>query len=444
MAVIERIRRALAGVSDHVSAVIGPVSQQYGEAFGCEPWAVQLFPEEVVRGGPAFAVSLVLSSMEPHMRKAAELGAWQVISPSPCMGRLEVVPDLHSIQEKVYEQPTILLAKHVSGEEEVPAGVVGLIRWVGGGGRWLWHRGTGAVGQFCCRGGTVAGCTMQERFAQFAFPQCRHPCSPRCCLPARPFPPPAFSPRLLACSGETCDVLSHLSVRSRNMGVLFASCYDAGQLEEVEHQAGKQLAFETTSAGAVKWREVDAKEAAASAAGGCVWEGWVGWWWGGLLKLILLVYSLWHCIALPGPHLSLPAAADIAALPLGPSPADAAGTAAKRTPIRVTIPKWSGKWVVGMDGFKNEVGGCRGCRGLGWVGSVGGWGSEGCSRCATCACLPVFLSRHVHALTACSAVPPSLPCPPGCGRQVQEPGWPARQAARLDRPALLHHGALVG
>jgi hypothetical protein len=133
MAVIERIRRALAGVSDHVSAVIGPVSQQYGEAFGCEPWAVQLFPEEVVRGGPAFAVSLVLSSMEPHMRKAAELGAWQVISPSPCMGRLEVVPDLHSIQEKVYEQPTILLAKHVSGEEEVPAGVVGLIRWVGGG-----------------------------------------------------------------------------------------------------------------------------------------------------------------------------------------------------------------------------------------------------------------------------------------------------------------------
>ena len=133
MAVNERIRRALAGVSDHVSAVIGPVSQQYGEAFGCEPWAVQLFPEEVVRGGPAFAVSLVLSSMEPHMRKAAELGAWQVISPSPCMGRLEVVPDLHSIQEKVYEQPTILLAKHVSGEEEVPAGVVGLIRWVGGG-----------------------------------------------------------------------------------------------------------------------------------------------------------------------------------------------------------------------------------------------------------------------------------------------------------------------
>lgn len=38
----------------------------------------QLFPEEVVRGGPAFAVSLVLTSIEPRMRAAAELGAWQV------------------------------------------------------------------------------------------------------------------------------------------------------------------------------------------------------------------------------------------------------------------------------------------------------------------------------------------------------------------------------
>ena len=83
---------------------------------------MQLFPEEVVRGGPAFAVSLVLSAVEPHLRSAAELGAWQLISPANCLGVLEVVPDLHGIQERVYEQPTILLAARVTGEEEVPAG----------------------------------------------------------------------------------------------------------------------------------------------------------------------------------------------------------------------------------------------------------------------------------------------------------------------------------
>jgi hypothetical protein len=63
---------------------------------------VQLFAEEVVRGGPAFAVSLVLSSVEPALRAAAELGAWQVISPVNTLGRVEVVGGLHEVQDKVH------------------------------------------------------------------------------------------------------------------------------------------------------------------------------------------------------------------------------------------------------------------------------------------------------------------------------------------------------
>lgn len=65
-------------VSDAVSARIGPVSSAYGKAFNIESWAVDLFAEEVVRGGPAFAVSLVISAIEPTIRNAAMLGAWQV------------------------------------------------------------------------------------------------------------------------------------------------------------------------------------------------------------------------------------------------------------------------------------------------------------------------------------------------------------------------------
>jgi alpha-glucan,water dikinase len=33
---------------------------------------------QVVRGGPAFAISLAISALEPALRQAAELGAWQV------------------------------------------------------------------------------------------------------------------------------------------------------------------------------------------------------------------------------------------------------------------------------------------------------------------------------------------------------------------------------
>lgn len=70
-----------------------------------------------------------------------------------------------------------------------------------------------------------------------------------------------------SCSGDTCDVLAHLSVRSRNMHVLFATCYDASQLGDLEAMAGKMVACETTPAGSVKWREADAAEVAAHAAG---------------------------------------------------------------------------------------------------------------------------------------------------------------------------------
>ena len=65
---------------------------------------VELFAEEVVRGGPAFAVSLVLSSLEPALRAAAELGAWQIISPVNALGRVEVVAGLYEVQDKARGQ----------------------------------------------------------------------------------------------------------------------------------------------------------------------------------------------------------------------------------------------------------------------------------------------------------------------------------------------------
>lgn len=65
---------------------------------------MELFAEEVVRGGPAFAVSLILSAMEPGFRAAAELGAWQLISPVNAIGRVVVVSNLHEVQDKVNPQ----------------------------------------------------------------------------------------------------------------------------------------------------------------------------------------------------------------------------------------------------------------------------------------------------------------------------------------------------
>lgn len=62
VAVLDRLRRALSEMSDKIFARIGEPSMAMGEAFGAEDWAVQLFAEEVIRGGPAFALSLVLGN----------------------------------------------------------------------------------------------------------------------------------------------------------------------------------------------------------------------------------------------------------------------------------------------------------------------------------------------------------------------------------------------
>lgn len=121
MAVVERIQRALADISDFTSNSLQDISYAIGTACGCDDWAVQLFAEEVVRGGPAFAVSLVLTPVEQHLRRAADLGSWQVISPvSEIVGKVVVVPNLHEVADTVYDEATILLAARVSGEEEPP------------------------------------------------------------------------------------------------------------------------------------------------------------------------------------------------------------------------------------------------------------------------------------------------------------------------------------
>jgi len=86
-----------------------------------------IFPEEVVRGGPAAPVAQLLRALDPLLRKLANLGAWQIISPVRASGRLACVDTLASVQLDTYAEATVLLARHVGGDEEIPEGVVGLI-----------------------------------------------------------------------------------------------------------------------------------------------------------------------------------------------------------------------------------------------------------------------------------------------------------------------------
>lgn len=53
--------------------------------------------------------------------------SWQVISPVEAVGYVVVVDELLSVQNKSYKRPTILVAKSVKGEEEIPDGTVAVL-----------------------------------------------------------------------------------------------------------------------------------------------------------------------------------------------------------------------------------------------------------------------------------------------------------------------------
>ena len=77
---------------------------------------------QVIRGTAAAPLSQLLTSLEPQLRLAAGLSAWQVVSPAQgrAGGRLEAAAQLRDVQHSRYQQPTILLVDRVQGDEEIP------------------------------------------------------------------------------------------------------------------------------------------------------------------------------------------------------------------------------------------------------------------------------------------------------------------------------------
>ena len=126
-AAADRARRAVAAAADRTAARLEGRADALGAALGVPAWARALFAEEVVRGGPAFGASLALSAAEPALRAAARLSPWQVLSPGAATGVVRCVASLHDAADVDFPEPTVLVAARVSGEEDVPAGVVAVL-----------------------------------------------------------------------------------------------------------------------------------------------------------------------------------------------------------------------------------------------------------------------------------------------------------------------------
>eukprot|EP00262_Sarcandra_glabra_P002083 TRINITY_DN1233_c0_g2_i1.p1 TRINITY_DN1233_c0_g2~~TRINITY_DN1233_c0_g2_i1.p1 ORF type:complete len:1456 (+),score=336.06 TRINITY_DN1233_c0_g2_i1:107-4474(+) len=125
--ILDRTRLALASKAEHYQQVLQPSADYLGSLLGVEKWAVNIFTEEIIRSGSAASLSGLLNRLDPVLRKIANLGSWQVISPVEVVGYVVVVDELLSVQNKSYDKPTILVARCVKGEEEIPNGTVAVL-----------------------------------------------------------------------------------------------------------------------------------------------------------------------------------------------------------------------------------------------------------------------------------------------------------------------------
>ncbi len=126
--VLDRLERAIGTFIDNYQSLIQPKAKSLGRAFHADPWTIDLFSEEVVRGRPVFILSMLIRRIDPVLRTAANLGNWQVISPGRGSGRAEVVDTLKSIQGKTFSnQSVVVIAGRITGDEEIPEGVTAII-----------------------------------------------------------------------------------------------------------------------------------------------------------------------------------------------------------------------------------------------------------------------------------------------------------------------------
>jgi alpha-glucan,water dikinase len=125
--VADRAARWLQSRTDQLYQCLQPKAEVLGAAFHVDAPLIAIFSEEVVRGGPTFALSLLLRRLDPLLRQAAGLGGWQLISPAQASGRVRVVSRLRDVQAEHFDGATVLVADIVSGDEEIPAGVTAVI-----------------------------------------------------------------------------------------------------------------------------------------------------------------------------------------------------------------------------------------------------------------------------------------------------------------------------
>ena len=123
----DRLQRTLGKFVDLFSELIDPKAKFLGSEFGVDVETQNLFVEEIIRGSLFFAVSILVKKIDKDLRQFIGLKDCQIISPKSVSGLLMKLDSLTSISYEKFDKNVIFICEKVSGEEDIPEGVVGVI-----------------------------------------------------------------------------------------------------------------------------------------------------------------------------------------------------------------------------------------------------------------------------------------------------------------------------
>lgn len=123
----DRLQRILGSFVDQYSQLVDPKAKFLGGEFKIDKETQDLFVEEAIRGSLYFAISIVLKKLDKALRSICGDKSVLIISPKPVQGQIMLIESLSSVIFHKFESFTILICEKVSGEEDIPENVVGVI-----------------------------------------------------------------------------------------------------------------------------------------------------------------------------------------------------------------------------------------------------------------------------------------------------------------------------
>jgi alpha-glucan,water dikinase len=178
--ITDRLSRILSHIVDYFNNHFDNKGRYLGTGFNCDKFVVDIFTEEVIRGTIFFTLSMILKKVEPILRKTANLGAWLIIS----------------------------RGKTIEAGKEIFGGSVGYSK------------------------------TLQDvQFKSYDKPTVLLTEQ----VGGNEEIPPNVSCLIIIYSRDYPDILAHVSVRARNLGVPFMVCFDDTIAENLKKLVGQNI-----------------------------------------------------------------------------------------------------------------------------------------------------------------------------------------------------------